>query len=187
MSMHRHRLLGVGLLGVGVLMFEPVAGATELRAPQNVHGAPGSPQSAELATRAAVAQMKGHPEEALALAEQGIKADANDPWPYYNKAMALAELGQVDAAAAAFVEAERRFLSGDLWGKSIALYGRGHAYAQAGRCSDAQKAFDAYVRLVGGYQPDSADMIRRYEDECRASLLRQPAASPSSAVPEPAR
>ena len=183
----RSKLL-VGLLGLGALTFGWTAHATELRAPQNVNGAPGSRQSAELATRAAVAQMNGRPADALALAEQGIRADANDPWPYYGKAMALSELGQVDAAAAAFQESERRFLAGDLWGKSVALYGRGHVYAQAGRCGEAQKAFDEYAALVGGYDTKSVELVHRYVDECRASLLKQPhAAAPNTAPAVPAR
>ena len=178
----------VGLLGLQALTFGWTAHATELRAPQNLNRAPGSRQSAELATRASLAQMNGRPAEALALAEQGIRADANDPWPYYSKAMALGELGQVDAAAAAFQESERRFLPGDLWGKSVVLYGRGHTYAQAARCPEAQKAFDEYVALVGGYDAKSVELVRRYEDECRVSLLRQPpATAPDTAPAVPAR
>ena len=179
----------VGLLGLQALTLGWTGHAAELRAPQNVNGAPGSRQSAELATRAAVSQMNGRPAEALALAEQGIRADADDPWPYYSKGMALSELGQVDAAAAAFQESERRFLPGDLWGKSVALYGRGHAYAQAGRCAEARKAFDAYISLVGGYDSRSVDLVHRYVDECRASVLRQPPAilPPNTAPAVPAR
>ena len=182
----RWRLL-VGLSGLGALTLDE-RDATELRAPQNVNGAPGSRQSAELVTRAAVARMNGRPAEALALAEQGIRADANDPWSYYGKAMALSELGQVDAAAAAFQESERRFLPGDFWGKSVALYGRGHAYAQAGRCAEARKAFDEYAALVGGYDGKSVELVHRYVDECRASLLKRPhAAAPNTAPAVPAR
>jgi tetratricopeptide (TPR) repeat protein len=183
-----HRKLLIGLLGLQALTFGNTGHTAELRAPQNVTRAPGSRQSAELATRAAVAQMNGRPADALALAEQGIRADANDPWPYYGKAMALSELGQVDDAAAAFQEAERRFFPGDLWGKSIALYGRGHAYAQAGRCADAQKAFDQYAALVGSYDAKSVELVHRYVDECRTSLLRQPrATAPNTAPAVPAR
>ncbi len=178
----------VGLVALGVLTLGGTGHAAELRAPQNVNGAPGTPQSAELATRAAVAQMHGQPAEALALAQQGIRADQNDPWPYYDEATALSELGQVDAAAAAFVESERRFPPGDVWGRSVALYGRGHAYAQAGRCADAQKAFDAYTNLVDGYDAKSVELVHRYVDDCRASPLRQrPAAAPNTAPAVPAR
>jgi tetratricopeptide (TPR) repeat protein len=181
-------MLLVGILGLEALLLGRMGYATQLQAPQNVSGAPGSRQSAELATRAAVAQMNGRPADALALAEQGIRADANDPWPYYGKAMALSELGQVDAAAAAFLESERRFPAGDLWGKSVAVYGRGHAYAQAGRCADAQKAFDEYAALVGSYDGKSVELVHRYVDECRASLLGQPrAAAPNTAPAVPAR
>jgi tetratricopeptide (TPR) repeat protein len=176
-----------GLLGLGVLTLVGTGHAAKLPASPNVSGAPGSPQSAELATRAAVAQMNGRPADALALARQGIRANQSDPWPYYNEAMALSELGQVDAASAAFLESERRFLPGDLWGKSVALYGRGYAYMQAGRCPEAQKAFDEYAALVAGYDPKSVALVRRYEDDCRASLLKQPPAGPNSAPAVPAR
>ena len=169
----RWRLL-LGLLGLQALTLGWTARAAELRAPRNLSAAAGSRQSAELATRSAVAQMNGRPADALALAEQGIRVDANDPWPYYEKAMALGELGQVDAAAAAFRESERRFFRGNLWGKSVALYGRGHTYAQAGRCAEAQKAFDEYTALVGSFDAKSAELVHRYVDECRATLLKQP-------------
>jgi tetratricopeptide (TPR) repeat protein len=167
----------VGLWGLQALTLGATGHATELRAPQNANEAPGTRQSAELSTRAAASQMNGRPAEALALAEQGIRADPNDPWPYYSKAMALSELGQVDAAAAAFVESERRFLHRDLWGRSVAVYGRGHAYAQAGRCAEAEKAFDEYAALVRGYDAKSVEMVHRYADECRASMVRQPPAA----------
>jgi tetratricopeptide (TPR) repeat protein len=182
----RGRLL-VGFLGLQALGLGWTAHATELRAPQNLNGAPGSRQSAEFATRAAASQMNGRPAEALALAEQGIRADADDPWPYYSKAMALSELGQIDAAAAAFQESERRFLPGDLWGKSVALYGRGHAYAQAGRCAEAQKAFDEYASVVSGYDAKGVALVHRYVDECRASLRRPNEAPPDTAPAVPAR
>ncbi|HEX3901486.1 MAG TPA: hypothetical protein VH853_01480 [Polyangia bacterium] len=102
--------------------------------------------------------------------------------------MALSELGKVDAAAAAFLESERRFFPGDLWGKSVALYGRGHTYAQAGPCAEAQSAFEQYATLVGSYDPKGVEMVHRYEAECRASLLKQsPAASPNLAPAVPAQ
>lgn len=184
----RWRLL-VGFLGLQALALGSTGQGTELRAPQNVNDTAGSRQSAELATRAAVAQMNGHPADALALAEQGIRTEANDPWPYYSKGMALSELGQLDASAAAFREAERRFLPGDLWSKSIAVYGRGHAYAQAGRCAEAQKAFDEYVALVGHYDTKSVELVHRYVDDCRASVLKRPNADapPDTAPAVPAR
>jgi tetratricopeptide (TPR) repeat protein len=183
----RWRLL-VGLLGLQALALGGAGHAMELRAPQNVNDTAGSQQSAQLATRAAVARMNGRPADALALAEQGIRTDPHDPWPYYNRAMALSELGQVDAAAVAFQESERRFLPGDLWSRSVAVYGRGHVYAQAGRCGEAQKAFDEYAALVGGYDTKSVELVHRYVDECRASLPRQPQPAPPNTAPAvPAR
>ena len=179
----------VGVLGIGALTAGATGRAAQLRAPQNVSGSPGSRESGELATRASGAQMNGRPADALALAQQGIRADQNDPWAHYAEAMALSELGQVDAAAAAFRESERRFHFGDLWGRSVAVFGRAHAYALAGRCADARTAFDEYAALVGNYDPKSAELVRRYEDECRSSPLRQQqqTAAPNTSPAVPSR
>jgi tetratricopeptide (TPR) repeat protein len=161
------RVVMMGALGVALIAFGGAAGAVQLRAPRNVQGTPASPQSAQLATRSATARASGRLDEALALAEQGIRADADDPWPYYNKAMALGELGRVDEAGAAFREAERRYFPGDLWGKSVAVYGRANTYAQAGRCAEANAAYADYTSLVWDYDAKSVDLVRRYAAECR--------------------
>ena len=159
-----------GAVGVLLVGFGSIAGAVQLRAPRNIQGTPASPESARLASRSAAARAGGQLDQSLALAEQGIRADADDPWPYYNKAMTLGQLGRADEAAAAFREAERRYFPRDLWGKSVAVYGRANTYAQAGRCAEAQQAYTEYASLVGGYDPNSADLVRRYEAECRARI-----------------
>ena len=168
--MRRLSLLGVGALGVALITSGGNARAVQLRAPQNVQGTAASQQSAQLASRSAAARASGQLDAALSLAEQGIHADGDDPWPYYNKAMTLGELGRVDEAAAAFREAEGRYFPGDLWGKSVAVYGRANTYAQAGRCAEAKQAYDDYASLVSQYDPKSADLVRQYEAECRARL-----------------
>src|SRR6188768_4326673 len=96
-----------GILVWGLaLMSAQTAQADELRAPQYVQAEPSTPQSMALTTRAAVAAMNGNPEQARNLAAQAIRADPRDPWPYYNKGMALAQLGEIDAAIAALYAAE---------------------------------------------------------------------------------
>lgn len=185
--MRRLWLVGVGALGTALIAFGGDASAVQLRAPQNVQGTPASPESAQLASRSAAARALGQLDAALVLAEQGIQADADDPWPYYNKAMALAELGRVDEAAAAFREAERRYFPGDLWGRSVAVYGRANTYAQAGRCAEANRAYADYASLVWDYDQKSVDLVRRYAAECRGRVSPPPAGGAGAAGAAPAR
>ena len=167
------------MLVVGMaLAVGPAAQAQGLRAPQNVNVGPGNPQSAELATRAALASMKGNPAGAVTLANEGIRADPDDPWPYYNKGMALSALGQVNAAVAALTEAEQRFVGNDLWGKSVAIYGRAHTLSQAGRCAEAREAFEQYASLVEPHDAEAAQLARRYATHCHPTPIA-PAASTS--------
>jgi tetratricopeptide (TPR) repeat protein len=158
-----------------------VARADELRPPQNVHAEPWTRQSSELATRSAKAEMQGMPQQALALADQAIKVNPQDPWPYYDKGMALARLGQTDAAVASLTVAEQRFSPADRWGRSVAIYGRANTLALAGRCAEARQAFEQYAAFVEAQAPDSAAMARRYGNECRAPAT-PPAAGPSGAA-----
>jgi tetratricopeptide (TPR) repeat protein len=159
------------LLTTAVVMSMATAGAAraeELRAPQNVNAAPWSRQSSELATRSAKAAMAGNPQESLALAEQAIQLTPQAPWPYYSKGMALARLGQTDAAVSALGAAEQRFSTADPWGRSVAIYGRANTLARAGRCAEARQAFEQYARFVEDRAPSSAVLARRYATECRA-------------------
>jgi tetratricopeptide (TPR) repeat protein len=154
------------------------AGAEELRAPQNVHAAPWNRQSSQLATRSARAAMQGNPQESLALAQQAIQLSPQDPWPYYNKGMALARLGQTDAAVSALSAAEQRFSNADPWGRSVAIYGRAHTLAGAGRCAEARQAFEQYARFVEGPAPSSAALARRYATDCGTRATPPVPASP---------
>ncbi len=91
---------------------------------QNVNAEPSTAASAELASRAATAEMKGDPQESVKLADQAIRADAKDPWPYYDKGMALARVGETNGALAALLAAEQHFSPYDRWGRSVAVFGR---------------------------------------------------------------
>jgi hypothetical protein len=142
----------------------PVPG--ELKAPENVHAEPSTPASAELSSRSATAEMKGDPQDALKLADQGIRADAKDPWPYYDKGMALAREGEVNGAVAALLAAEQHFSSSDRWGRSVAVFGRAHTLAEAGRCDEARAAFQEYMSLVRG-DPEAVALASRYSRDCR--------------------
>lgn len=154
---------------LGLLVFTGAAAHGQGAAPpQNVGAEPSTPASAELSTRAAAADMAGNPQQAVALADQAIRADPKDPWPYYNKAMALARVGEVDGALAAFTAAEQHFVPTDRWGRSVAVFGRAHALAMAGRCAEAQQAFTEYAAMNPD-DPTAAALGQRYSADCRAS------------------
>jgi tetratricopeptide (TPR) repeat protein len=157
----------MGALG---LMFatSPAARADEATPPQNAKAEPSTPASAALSTQAARADMSGNPQQALALADRAIRADPKDPWPYYNKGMALAQVGQVDGALAAFAAAEQHFSPSDRWGRAVAVFGRAHTLAMAGRCTEARQAFDEYAALDPG-DSNAAALGRRYSSDCQAS------------------
>jgi hypothetical protein len=146
----------------------------ELKAPENVHAEPSTPASAELSSRAATAEMKGDPQDSLKLADQGIRADAKDPWPYYDKGMALARVGETNGALAALLAAEQHFSPSDRWGRSVAVFGRAHTLAEAGRCEEARAAFQEYMSLVRG-DPEAVALASRYSRDCRP-----PAAAPAA-------
>ena len=168
-----------GMLVWGLaLMSAQTAQADELRAPQYVQAEPSTPQSMALTTRAAVAAMNGNPQQARDLAAQAIRADPRDPWPYYNKGMALAQLGETDAALATLYAAEKHFAPTDRWGRSVAIYGRAHTLSGAGRCVEAVQAFAEYATYVGKDDPAAADMARRYAVNCRTPAPPAPEPSP---------
>ena len=184
----RGRALAVGFTTMSALT---VARADELKAPQNVNAEPGNRQSSMLTSRAADAAIKGQPRQALDLANQAIRADPRNPWPYYNKGMALAELGETDAAIAALFAAEQRFSPADRWARSVAIYGRAQAFNRAGRCVEAVQAFADYARFVGKDDPRSAEMARRYAVNCQTprapAAAAAPAATPTEPIPTPGR
>lgn len=154
---------------LGLLIFTGAAAHAQGAAPpRNVNAEPSTPASAELSTRAATADMAGNPQQAVALADSAIRADPKDPWPYYNKGMALARVGETDGALAAFVAAEQHFAPTDRWGRSVAVFGRAHTLAMAGRCTEAQQAFDEYAALNPD-APNAASLGQRYAADCRAS------------------
>jgi Flp pilus assembly protein TadD len=160
------------------------ARADELRAPHNVKVEPSTPQSAALTTRAAIAAMNGNPEQARDLANEAIRADPRDPWTHYNKGMALAQLGETDAALAALFAAEQRFAKVDRWGRSVAIYGRAHALSRAGRCAEAVQAYAEYAAFVAKDDPPSAEMARSYAMHCRTPAPPAPSGPATPAAPK---
>ena len=177
----------LGLVGVFGLALLPAqaARAEALQAPRNVHAEVGNRQSSDLASRAATADMQGKPQQAVQLANQGIRADPRNPWPYYDKGMALAEMGETDAAIAALYAAEQRFQPSDRWGRSVAIYGRAHTLGQAGRCTESVQAFAEYANFVAKDEPQSAALARRYAMDCKAAQTRTTAPVPTQPAPTP--
>jgi tetratricopeptide (TPR) repeat protein len=125
-----------------------------------------TPASQALSTRAANAQMTGNPEAALQYAAKAVAADPNDPWAHYNKATALARLGNVDDALKSFAAAEERFNLADIWGRSVAIYGGAHALSEVGRCEEAKREYQRYAAFVRERDPVSADMATRFAATC---------------------
>jgi len=158
--------LALGGMAIAAIALPGFVRSGELRAPQNVNVRPTTPESSALTTAAARAQMQGEPEAALRLADRAIRADPRDPWPRYSRGMALARLGQTDESITALSEAEQSFGPKDPWGRSIAMWGQAHTFAQAGRCTQARAAFDRYAGFVVSAEPRSADLARRYAAEC---------------------
>ncbi len=159
------RWAGILVVAAGLA---PEAHSEPLHAPQNVAAEPGSVRSSQMSTEAAQAEMKGDAQSALRYATEGIAADSRDPWPYYDKAEALARLGQTDAAVEAFTQAQQRFAATDRWGQSVAIFGRAHALDQAKRCKEARAAFDEYATLIKDQDPQGAQMAQRYAADCEA-------------------
>jgi tetratricopeptide (TPR) repeat protein len=146
--------------------------------PKNINVEPTTPKSAALTSRAASAEMAGNPQAALKLAERAIAANPHDPWGYYDKAMALARVGQLDKALESFVAAEQRYSAADRWGKSVAIYGRAHALSEAGRCGEAKQTFSVYASLIREQDPKSADLATKYGTECRSPVTAPLAVRP---------
>jgi len=161
-------LVGIGIVGLVASASAFAQQEPPLRAPQNVRAVPGTPESAALATRAAKAEMAGDFTRAVQLADEAMAKEPRDPWPYYDKASALAQMGRTNEAVAYFQQAEKRFANVDRWGQSVAIYGRAHALNEARRCDEARVAYREYAALVDKSDPASAEMARRYADECPA-------------------
>jgi tetratricopeptide (TPR) repeat protein len=133
----------------------------------------------KLATESVKADIAGDHEKALRLAEDAIKADANDGWAHYDRGDALASLKKVDEAVAAFHDAERRFPETDPWGKSVAIWGQANALAQAGRCQEAGTHYERYAVFVERIEPSAAGQARKVAKQC---VTRAPAAAPPGAA-----
>jgi hypothetical protein len=127
---------------------------------------PGSPRSDQYSGSAAQALVRGLPQDALRLADTAVATDPANPWGHYDRGAALTSLGRTDEAVAAFRDAQRTFTAQDPWGLSIAIYGRANALARAGRCPEAQTAFEEYATYVARVDPRAATLAREYARDC---------------------
>jgi tetratricopeptide (TPR) repeat protein len=172
-------------LGSGVALAGFVSGvgsaSAELAPPRRPNAEPGTPQSRELSSQAAEAEVRGNSRQALQLADQALAADARNPWAFYDRATAMARLGQTDQAVASFWAAEQRFPADDRWARSVSIYGRAHALDGAHRCVEAKAAFAEYAAFVQKDDPGSAAMALRYASECHTAP-EAPPAPPAPAV-----
>jgi tetratricopeptide (TPR) repeat protein len=150
--------------------------------PHHVGAELGTPQSNALASLAASAEIRGNPRQALVLADSALAADARNPWAYYDRAAALARLGQTDEAVQSFRVAEQQFAPDDRWARSLAIYGRAHALEEALRCPEAKAAYGEYASFVEKDDPRSAALARRYANECNPHA---PPAPPPAGAPTP--
>jgi tetratricopeptide (TPR) repeat protein len=91
-----------------------------------------------------------------------------DAWRNYNRAEALVGLHRTEEALASFETAAVRFAEageGDR-GRPLVAWAKGRALVAAGRCAEAQRAFESYARLVRERDPQSAAMATDYARSC---------------------
>src|SRR5262245_37861176 len=110
----RHRVLAAGSAALLAGMLGLAGGAARAQTAQA-----GKVEASNLTSRAAAAQIRGDPQEALRLADQALTADGSNAWAHFNRATALSRLGQTDAAVEGFRTAERTFGTADTWGRSV--------------------------------------------------------------------
>jgi hypothetical protein len=95
-------------------------------------------------------------------------------WLDYDRAMALVGLRRTDDALAAFSAAEHRFRTvGDETALAVAIWGKGRALVEAGRCTEARRAFEDFAALVGQTDPRSAQMAAARSADCRGPVVQR--------------
>jgi tetratricopeptide (TPR) repeat protein len=120
---------------------------------------------------ASAALSRGEYQQAVNSADEAIKLEPDDPWPYYNRGAALGNLKRTDEAIASFQQAEARF--SDRWPRSISIWGRARAYGIAGKCEDAQRTWRQYADYVRTWDAESADMAARVAAKCAAPFAQR--------------
>ncbi len=107
----------------------------------------------------------------LALTETPSTARTG-PWLDYDRGSALTGLGRTDQAAEAFKRAELRFGQvGDEAGRKAAIWGRAHAFDEAGRCGEARAVYQEFATFVRLSDPRAAEMAAAYSGSCRPVVV----------------
>jgi len=106
---------------------------------------------------------------AKVLAITGGAAEGLDAaWLDLDRASAFVALRRTDDAVAAYRRAAVRFAqAADPPGRFQALWGEAHALDEAGRCSEATRAYEQYARFVRPSDPSAADRALAYAGACR--------------------
>jgi tetratricopeptide (TPR) repeat protein len=147
----------------------------------------GAPPVAQMdrTSKAAEALGRGETLEALARADEAIRAEPKNAWAHYNRAAALAGLKRIDEAVAAYDQAAERFAANDVRGKSLAMWGKAHLLYRVGRCAEAGTAFGQYSKVVGTTDPQGTALAAERSSTCHpADGAENPAAQATS---EPAK
>lgn len=84
-------------------------------------------QSSRLTTQSTEALVSHDYQRAVREAEQAIAADPSDAYAYYDKGVALIELGDYSGADTVLAEAEDKFAPDDGWGRAITAFARQRA------------------------------------------------------------
>ncbi len=127
-------------------------------------------QSSDLTTRSVEALLHGHTQRAIDLSTEAIAREPSNGWAYYARANALSSLGKTESAVEDYDSAIA--LSGkDVWGRSVAIYGRARALDAADRCAEATQSYQEYARLVAPFEPKLAANARQYSGYCKAASI----------------
>jgi tetratricopeptide (TPR) repeat protein len=118
-------------------------------------------------TELATAVITHEYERALEASEHVAKPARASGWVDYNRAVALAGLGRIEEALAAYRAAEERFGSAEPEHRAIAIYGRARALDQSGRCAEARRVYAEYADLVRQWSPADAARAEKIARACR--------------------
>ena len=148
---------------------------------------PAQREARRLASDAATALGRNDFDGAMALADKALAKNANEPWAHYVRGESQIRAGKLDEGLAELKLAERAFPMGDRWGRSIALWARGNAYHQIGRCAEAKAAFAEYIAFVRTDDRIAAEAGQAHIDNCRPAWTPPvaPAALPTPPPPAP--
>jgi tetratricopeptide (TPR) repeat protein len=125
-----------------------------------------TPYAYRSSSEVVAALVRGDYQNALALANEALTRQGENPWLLYDKGAALAGLNRVDEALDTLRRAEARFSYYDVRGRSIAVYRRGLVLEFAGRCGESAREFSHYAAMVRHSAPQLADAALAHPRYC---------------------